>query len=62
MTMGLNEVIGRLIGSRSMVLPATANGSMLPAVNLVLAEFSKTLIETSASGRSKQVSARAADG
>jgi DNA-binding transcriptional LysR family regulator len=47
---------------RQLAVLRRANGSMLPAVNLVLAEFSKTLIETSASGRSKQVSARAADG
>lgn len=47
---------------RQLAVLRRANGSMLPSVNLVLAEFSKTLIETSASGRSKQVSARAAGG
>jgi DNA-binding transcriptional LysR family regulator len=47
---------------RQLAVLRRAHGSMLPAVNLVLAEFSKTLIETSASGRPKQVSTRAAEG
>ena len=47
---------------RQLAVLRRAHGSMLPAVNLVLAEFRKTLIETSASGRPKQVSTRAAEG
>jgi len=45
---------------RQLAVLRRANGPMLPAVNLVLAEFRKTLLETSALDDSKRASTRAA--